>query len=139
MMDLAIVRYPRTGNVKAIYCAGDKMVQKDSVNNSRPCAPVTPCSTSPTKTDGRARPKCKYQGTDDHNAGPDRYYRSLRANFVQQFAAGKLAKQRSNTTCREHEAYLGLRPVGDVGPKPANMAARKKLTRSSPSRLELPW
>jgi hypothetical protein len=45
-------------------------------------------------------------------------------------AAGKLTKQCGHATCGEHEAYLRLRPVliseisGDVGPKPANMAAR---------------
>ena len=63
------------------------------------------------KTDRQARPKRQYQGTDDHNAGRDCYHRSFRANFVQQFAAGKLTKQCGHATCREHEAYLGLRPA----------------------------
>ena len=81
----------------------------------------------------QARPKRKYQGTDDHSAGPDCYYRSFRANFVQQFAAGKLAKQCSHTTCGEDEAYLGLRPVliseisGDVGAETCQHGSEKKI------------
>ena len=81
----------------------------------------------------QARPKRKYQGTDDHNAGPDCYYRSFRANFVQQFAAGKLTKQCGHAACGEHEADLGLRPVliseisGDVGAEPCQHGSEEKI------------
>src|SRR6516165_3800216 len=81
----------------------------------------------------QARPKCKYQGTDDHNARPDCYYRSFGANFVQHFAARKLAKQCSHATCREHKAYLGLRPFligeisGDVGAETCQHGSEEKI------------
>src|SRR6516162_1188532 len=81
----------------------------------------------------QARPKCEYQGTDDHNARPDCYYRSFGADFVQQLAARKLAKQCSHATCREHKAYLGLRPFligeisGDVGAETCQHRSEEKI------------
>src|SRR6516162_10878588 len=81
----------------------------------------------------QARPKCEYQGTDDHNARPDCYYRSFGANFVQHFAARKLAKQCSHATCREHKAYLGLWPLrigeisGDVGAETCQHGSEEKI------------
>src|SRR5215469_11086018 len=81
----------------------------------------------------QARPKCEYQGTDDHNARPDCYYSSFGANFVQHFAARKLAKQCSHATCREHKAYLGLRPFligeisGDVGAETCQHGSEEKI------------
>jgi hypothetical protein len=59
--------------------------------------------------------------------------RSFGTNFVQQFAPGQLTKQCSHATCREHEAYLSLRPVriseisGDVGAEACQHGSEEKI------------